>query len=287
MKAFLILSIFSITAFFLGGIFLSQSNFIGKFEDKFGGTSNYSFAWTHSEKSKEKEEDGEIQVANLTHLVLNVDMGKVKITPNPDETKKLIYRVKYFGEESPLNFKREGEQLELTLKYKNNKKIFDNEVEVEVLLPRFEAPISLDADIKIGSLRLAPGLYFSDFNVDMSAGEMRAEALSFSKGDIDLSAGELRLKSTDLKEADLSVSGGSMYLETINSEPKVNAEVNAGKLKFGTAEGVDKNFTVEAEVSIGEVDLVEGYTKSGDKYVYGNGKGKVELEVDLGEVEVF
>jgi hypothetical protein len=287
MKVFLTLLLLSVCSFTLGGVFISQADFGSQLEKFFGKKGHYSFVWTDGETGLEQNEDGVIQVDGISKLKLDVDMGQVTISPQLEDKKTLEYKVKFKGEESPLNFKREDDLLEISLEYKSKKKINDNTVEVEIFLPRFERPIDFVADIKIGSLKLMPGLYFDDFNVDMSAGEMKAEALSFSRGEIELSAGELNLKSTDLKMAELSVSGGSLSLEVINPSPDIKAEVKAGQLRFGTAEGVEKNFRLEAEVSIGEVDLVEGYEKSGDDYVYGEGKGKVELEVDLGEVEVF
>ena len=289
MKAFLALTLLSFCSFFIGGVFLTQADFGGKFKEAFGGTGkrNYNFNWTKSRDELDKEEEGQILVKDLTDLVLDVDMGEVKISPQTKKVQALTYKIKFKGEESPLNFKREGDFLEMSLKYKDKKKFFDNEVEVEIFLPPSSKPLNFTANIKVGSLKLEPGLYFNNFNVDMSAGEMKTEALSFVKGDISLSAGELRMKSTDLKEVELDVAGGSLYLEVINSDPIISADVNAGKLEFGTADGVEKNFTLSAEVSIGELDLVDGYTKTDDDYIYGDGKGRVELEVDLGEVEVF
>ena len=274
MKTFLLLSALSILSLTLGAFFITRAGFEEKFRKHF--SENYNFSWT------ENKEEGEVKAKGIRYIVLDVGMGEVKINPQKNEKKTISYIVKFSGEESPLDFKREGDVFKMTLK---NKKI--NKNAVELFIPQTEKPLNFRAGVDFGSLKLEPGLYFDDFTVEMSAGEMKTEALSFSKGDIELSAGEIRMEATDLKEVEVSVSGGSVHLEVINPAPSIDADVNAGELKFGMAEGVEKNFSLKAEVSLGDIDLVEGYTKSGDSYVYGEGKGKVNLEVDLGQVEVF
>jgi len=286
-KAFFTLSILSVVSIFVGAFFVGKADFDGKLKEKFGDSDSYNFSWTNSSEKERQTEEGKMPIDGLKHLVLDLDSGEVKISPQSSDEKELAYKIKYMGEESPLNFSREGDLLKMSFKTKGFKNSFKKGVEVELLIPQQEIPLNFTAEVNFGSLELSPGLYFDDFNVDMSAGEMETEALSFTKGDIELSAGELKMESTDLKEASVSVSGGSVHLEVINPSPIVKADVNAGELEFGTVEGIEKNFTLEAEVSLGDINVVDGYTRSGDKYVYGEGKGRVELEVDLGEVEVF
>lgn len=288
MKIFLALSGFSFLSVVLGTFFVSQADFKDKLGGFFGEKGRYNFSWvSNDEKLVQNEEEGKIEVEGLKSLILDVTMGEIKIAPQVEEKDYITYKVQFSGEESPLDFVREGDLFRMSFKKGKNKNSFNHGVEVELLLPKREVPLNFNADIEFGSMELQAGLYFNDFNVDMSAGEMETEALSFVKGSIDLSAGELDMESTDLKEAEVSVSGGSVFLEVVNPAPVVKADVKAGELEFGTADGVEKNFSLQVDVSLGEVDVVDGYTKSGDNYVFGKGEGKVNLEVDLGQVEVF
>jgi hypothetical protein len=186
------------------------------------------------------------------------------------------------------------------LKFDSNDE--DHESDLDILLPR-TSEVDLDVVIKGGVVDLnGEGMQFSDLDIEMWAGELKAEFPTASRPlmrrvEIDVKMGEVNLISLGnlaFEELDVNGFAGEMNLDFSGSiQMKRTARID---LEFGALTiYVPKGLGVEARIGkwgfLAEVNVPHDWGKDG-KFVYSPAVGTrgVELSLDVrggvGEISI-
>ncbi len=193
-----------------------------------------------------------------------------------------------------------------------------------IIVANVPSYINLDLETKFGNTKI--GEFSGDLELDMSFGSMEIEQLIGSDISVqvnygDLSVGniadadiEMNFGTMHIHEAgnlDVELNQGELIIGTVNN---LSAEVNMGSCEvevispsFETIEievnagtvvlGIDKNagFSIEAEMKMGDLNIPKEFgsmVKSSHglntslEGKYGNGKSKISLEGNLGNIEL-
>ncbi len=288
MKKTFIVFLVSLLSLVLGFTLLSKS----KFKPALAGAKDVSSFGLNVYKvfnnEKENKESQTISVKGVKEYVLEFSAAEVVLHYQKDGVTDVSYDISYTGDKMPLEISKNKNTLFMNLTQKKGSLSFVQTVKLDLYLPKIKKPYpDVKINLQAGSLTLKPELSFNTFVLDVSAGSFKSESLSFKKGEVNLSAGEAEFLSVAAPEVRMEVSGGSAHFNSAVQSTNFEAHVQAGALRYGSIEGLEKNFTLYSNVTVGELDVVEGYKKSGDEYIFGDGSGRVYIEVDMGSVEVY
>lgn len=157
--------------------------------------------------------------------------------------------------------------------------------------------------IKHLKILLPPNAF--NLNLALGAGDIMIKNVQLAKADITVGVGNIEVKNlktdnsifksgtgdVEIKGLDSTnnftqiISGiGNVEVEVINPAPKLVIESGTGNIELKSPE--EKNFTLEIQMGIGSKDLISGYTKSKDQYVYGKGQGNVLIKSGVGNIEI-
>lgn len=292
MKKFLVLSSLSLFSFFLCGLFFYNSDFSSKLKSSefLKNTKNFSFSRTFTFSDDDvvgKTEEKVFDLKDISGIKIDATTATISIRSRKNLTDQVVFKVKTYSDKSVSKFEALDNHISLSLREKGKNITVGKTAKINMYLPRDSKKLDLTIDLSFGETKLK-NINFNNLVVDIAAGSFEGKRIKMSDAAIKVSAGEVELEDTYFETLNSTVDGGSAEIEVLNPSPVASISTSAGQIEFKVGKKLKKNFTLKAKTSFGKTNLVEGYEEKSDgTYVYGEGKGKVVLKADLGEINVF
>lgn len=296
MRFFTLTLALSFVSFAVSAVLFSQTDF-SEIREKAKST-NYTFRFGSEEELVVSHQA--FNPEGIEKILIKSSFSKIEIESGNQEKIFLDMKV-------PKSFskKNEYEIADKTLLLDFEDSSSSKEAELRLNVPQ-KLLAALEVQIDMGSLSIKDfkGL---DLGVEMAAGKLDMESVEFKRVDIKASAGDISVKGLKIISGDIDAAAGSIELEKVQSteelfisaaagdievemdqeEPRLKINAVAGDIAFSLSQGLQKNFTFKNSTSVGDLDLAEGYSKQGDNaYIYGEGKGKVEVNTSFGSVTI-
>ena len=240
--------------------------------------------------AKVNKESHTLPSKGVKEYVLEVSSAEVVVHTQKYGVLDASYNISYNGDANPFNFSKVKDSLFLNLDQKTVNALALPSVRLDLYLPPAKTT-NFGSDLKIklqaGSVTVKRDLFFDNFALDVSAGSFKSKFLNFNKGEIKLMAGEVEFLDTAATEVRMEISGGAAHFNSRVNSKNFEAHVRADALRYGLSEGLKKNFTLTSNVTLGDLSVVDGYKKSGNEYIFGDGSDRVYIEVDMGSAEVY
>lgn len=283
-------TVLCVVSFTLSGVFYGYSDFTG-LEKKIEG--KYKFNYSSSDSDKDFGERVEtFKASEINKIDLKSSISEV--TVKSDDVDKIKLKVQFLNENVEETYKTslvdgvlkidtgEDSENQSFSSFFGNKK---NGCKISLVIPD---NLVLDYDFKLalGSLDMKD-LKVGDFKAKLAAGNIEVEDVEFGSAYIKAAAGNIELENIKIsKEMEINAAAGNVEIELAQASPNLKIKSAAGNIEIAFARGVEPDLTFESLSTVGELSVRRGFkSQEGSTYVYGEGKGRLEVKSTFGNVD--
>jgi|GEM_PF-3566502 len=284
-----------VVSFTLCGVFFGYSDFSG-IEDKIE-SGNYKFAF--NSKTDSKDEYGERTETYSASEVKKIEVKSSisEVVVHSENVEKVKMNVKFLNEDVEKTYTSilEDGVLKISTGEESGNQGFSsffgntkNGCKIDITIPK---GLELDYGLKmaLGSLEMED-LRTGAFEAKLAAGNIEVEDVTFKSAQIKAAAGNIDLDTVKVEEEmNIKAAAGNVRIKLAQSAPNLNIKAAAGNVKISLVSGFEPNLTFKSLSTVGELRMRKGHkgADSGKRstYVYGDGKGSVEVKSTFGNVE--
>jgi len=278
-------------SFTLSGIFYGYADFTGLTQDF--QSEKYNFQYSSDRSNKEYGEKIESFDANQIEKI-KVNSSISEVTLRSGNIKKIRIKVKFLNEDVEKTYKSElingvlkietgvdAENQSFSTFFGNNK----NGCKIQVTVP-MDLVLDYDFKLALGALDIEE-LKIGNFRAKLAAGNIEVEDVDFKSVVIKAAAGNIELESVRVAETmEINAAAGNVEVKLSQAAPHLEINAAAGNVEISFTSGVKPDLVLNSLSTVGELLVRKDFKKQeGDTYIFGEGKGKVEIKSTFGSVK--